>query len=378
MTTRNFLYIEENPQDAAIFEDAIELMNHNAAEGDKISITIAKNLTEARKYDLDNFTGIIADLTLNNNEENGFDFVKEVMTDKRIPTVIFTGTPSNSNGDPSYGIKEFIKSEAKPEQIIEYLDDILSTGILNVLGRTGKLEAFIQEIFWHHLNPRLEHWIEAQREEAKSSDSNMEHILLRYVSALIQNTGETNNTYLSEEFYIRPLSTQKDTFLKTGEIVSDKAHKYYIILSPPCDLVMHNGQTKTTDIMLCAIESAEDYLPKKATRKGELSNKQRKQDKKEMKKVITNNIDTYHHWLPEYPNIFVGGLINFRKITTVSLTEFTNSYDQENIQVQPIFTKNILSRFSTYYARQGQPDLHFEGISDIILDKLYQESLEEE
>ena len=40
------------------------------------------------------------------------------------------------------------------------------------------------------------------------------------------------------------------------------------------------------------------------------------------------------------------------------------------VKVQDYFTKNILSRFSTYYSRQGQPDFNFDLEAETICKQI--------
>ncbi|MFQ2549269.1 hypothetical protein ACK305_18520, partial [Aeromonas caviae] len=43
-----------------------------------------------------------------------------------------------------------------------------------------------------------------------------------------------------------------------------------------------------------------------------------------------------------------------------SEAELSSQYDKPLIQISPAFVKDIVSRFSSYYARQGQPDIDHE------------------
>ena len=85
-----------------------------------------------------------------------------------------------------------------------------------------------------------------------------------------------------------------------------------------------------------------------------MTNKGKKENK--LKNVFGNNYTDYFHWLPE-TDFFNGGFLNFRKITTCTKDELGDIYDPPHIQISPHFVKDILSRFSSYYARQGQPDI---------------------
>ena len=47
--------------------------------------------------------------------------------------------------------------------------------------------------------------------------------------------------------------------------------------------------------------------------------------------------------------------MDFRRLEAVALDEFDNVFDHLEARVAPSFVKDIVSRFSTFYARQGQP-----------------------
>lgn len=49
---------------------------------------------------------------------------------------------------------------------------------------------------------------------------------------------------------------------------------------------------------------------------------------------------------------------------------FDEEYGSPIVKVQEYFVKNILNRFSAYYARQGQPDFDFSSEAKSIFDKL--------
>jgi hypothetical protein len=69
-----------------------------------------------------------------------------------------------------------------------------------------------------------------------------------------------------------------------------------------------------------------------------------------------NSLELYLHWLPGTLE-FKGGFLNFRKITTITVDEYNSSYEKLFIQIAPSFIKDIISRFSSFYARQGQPNI---------------------
>ena len=83
-----------------------------------------------------------------------------------------------------------------------------------------------------------------------------------------------------------------------------------------------------------------------------------KEDK--LKAVVNNNHTDYYHWLPK-TDFFEGGVINFRKLKTVNEVDFDEQFETPSIQISTFFVKDIVSRFSSYYARQGQPDIDIDS-----------------
>jgi hypothetical protein len=167
---------------------------------------------------------------------------------------------------------------------------------------------------------------------------------------------------VTEEMYIKPPIGPD---LKTGTIARSKNKDiYYIVLSPPCDLAMHNGQFKTDRILVCEIDNHDSVnleIASKATR--------RDKKKNHISDAIKNNYADYYHWLPSN-SLFNGGYINFRNVITYTPQNFYEEFDTPTIKIQEFFVKNILNRFSSYYARQGQPDFNFKVEADCIMDKI--------
>ena len=134
--------------------------------------------------------------------------------------------------------------------------------------------------------------------------------------------------------------------ITTGSIVKIDEQSF-VVLSPACDLVPRgeNGVRNTDYILLVEIESVDKVL-------GGSKSKGR------VRELCTNKRD-YYHWLPK-TDFFEGGILNFRKLTTLDKDDFDEKFGKPTIQISPSFVKDIVSRFSSYYARQGQPDIDSE------------------
>ncbi|MEW5873412.1 MAG: hypothetical protein AB1894_29395 [Chloroflexota bacterium] len=81
-----------------------------------------------------------------------------------------------------------------------------------------------------------------------------------------------------------------------------------------------------------------------------------------MERLVRNSYCLYFHYLPK-TEMFIGGFVNFRKIGTYNLSDFKRAYENPSAQISSAFIKDVIARFSTYYARQGQPDFEFDSLT---------------
>ena len=225
----------------------------------------------------------------------------------------------------------------------------------------------MDSVFWKNVLPQLEDW-----KSYVSSEKDNEKALLRFtISHLLEFLDEDLETYFPEEMYISPpISTN----IKTGSIVRNASKNYYVVLSPACDLAVHDGNIKTDRILVCFIEKntiskaqkafnseiVEDDSEKQKAKKG----KEKDRAERLLTRLPGNNFSNYYHYLPQTSR-FTGGVINFRKVRTLKPSDFKKEFGEPIIQISMAFTKDIVARFSSYYARQGQPDF-----DDTVLDDL--------
>lgn len=214
----------------------------------------------------------------------------------------------------------------------------------------------MNEVFWRNIIPQINTWKEHAKDGVET-----EQAILRYTLTHLQDLLDArSDTYIPEEMYLAPPVSEG---VKTGSIVCSKNDgKDYIVLSPACDLVMRsNGQFKTDKIVICGIEKfsiVRDTVI--ATIKG---NKR----KEKLKEILKNNYANYYHWLPK-TKYYNGGFVNFRWLSSFDPKKFKELFEEPKVQVSPSFIKDVISRFSSYYARQGQPDFDFDSISSKAID----------
>ena len=216
----------------------------------------------------------------------------------------------------------------------------------------------------------------------------LEKGLLRHtLNHLLQLLDSDVENCFPEEVYLHPPLVPT---LQTGSIVKRKAEDvFFVVLNPACDLIVRgNGDFKTDRILLVEIDN--DQIM------DEVRGMQNSRNGKQLKKIencqyhhpesecyksavnaskeslercvagfLRNTHDLFHHWLPQ-TDYFPGGFLNFRKLSTRTKSEFEAEFDSPEIQISPSFVKDVIARFSSYYARQGQPDID----SSTFLNKL--------
>ena len=79
-------------------------------------------------------------------------------------------------------------------------------------------------------------------------------------------------------------------------------------------------------------------------------------NRKDEERLKQNNYSLCFHWLPKSGAI-AAGFVDFRRLETVAWDEVDARFRHLNARVAPSFVKDIVSRFSAFYARQGQPDI---------------------
>lgn len=356
METINLMIVEDDDNDLKTFKDSVEVYND---KGDcKIHFTECKTLSEATDSLNNTYDGIIIDLRLDQSDTDGNVVMKQIHDSKfRIPVVITTGTPGAV--DDKYSTMEvYKKGEYQYEDIFRQFQELVSTGLTRIMGGRGEFEKVLLEVFQKNLLPHRSMWIQNAEKDQKKAES----ALLRYTLNHLNHALDRNHDeYFPEEFYISP---PLHTNLETGSILKNSTNeKNYILLTPACDLVIRkNGNYKTDRLLLIEIESLHQI------QKDVLENIQKRDKKRDkLRELMKNNTTAYYHWLPA-TEFFEGGYANFRKSHSITKETLEKEYPLPPlISVSPSFVKDILARYSSFYARQGQPDIEKESIIDNLL-----------
>ena len=340
------LLVEDEKSQQEVFKSSVKVFN--SKYGLNVEYEIADNALGALQKIDGSYDGAIIDLRLGNDEEAGNEIVRQLGDPfTRIPIIFATGYSIDLVIDHPSIIKTYSRGEEGYESDLLLLHEIFNTGLTRIMGGRGIIEKTLSEVFLNNLLPQRETWISYGKEDSERT----EKALLRYaLNHLLQLLEEDEERCFPEEVYLYPpLLTQ----ITTGSIVKEGTNgQQFVVLSPACDLVLRkNGDFKTDRILLVEIEREDDIVSKALE---EIRNKRKKRDK--LRTVFGNNHTAYYHWLPK-TSFFDGGFLNFRKLQTLNKDEFSEKFGKPSIQISPPFVKDIVARFSSFYARQGQPDV---------------------
>ena len=339
MSKLRLLIVEDDERDLMACRDSVE--RYIDEKKRDIELVKCKTLDEALEALDNSFDGAVIDLKLADQGDEGNQVIKKIEESFfRIPIAIFTANPGNSDDDLNQKIMllgVFQKRETRYDELLDQFWDIYNTGLTHIMGGRGKIEKLLSKVFLENLLPQIETWVSYGKEDSERT----ENALLRYaLNHLFQLLEEGDESCFPEEVYLYPHVSEKIT---TGSIVKEKtSDQLFVILSPACDLVIRNGKSNTDHILLVEIESVNDAL-------------EGSRNKNRVESLVKNNRQ-YRHWLPS-TNFFKGGVLNFRKLKTLNKADFDEQFEKPSIQISPPFVKDIVSRFSSYYARQGQPDI---------------------
>lgn len=354
------LIVEDDDDQFELYTDAIDDINDAAEDRVEIKFTREKKSIDAlQKISTEKFDGAIIDLNLEDeeaNEASGNLVIRTVLEQHRFPIYVVSGNLGNLDADivnnPSPFIHKYSRDDAvQYVDILNELKEIFKTGITKILGGRGLIEEHLKKIFWDHL-------ANDYKNIASTSEQSSEKTLLRYalshLSEYLAEFSDGESRYFHPaEYYIKP-PIQKH--IATGDIISQN-NKYFINISPACDVavrkVNEDGTLKinANKVILAPLIPVlrESFLEEgiiKVTDK-------LKTVEKIIGEIVKGQRDKYA-LLPEYSDL-EAKLIDFQNIETIEVNEY-QGFNRE-ATVAGVFLKDIQSRFSSYMARQGQPDL---------------------
>ncbi|ENI4126723.1 response regulator transcription factor [Vibrio fluvialis] len=320
-------------------------------EGVFIELTNAKNVEEAL-FELSKceFDAAIIDLNLDGSspeEAAGNSVISDIYNKSRFPIKVISGNLNNLQADIREKESPFLSFHDRVVENNDVFSDFVrlyKTGITKILGRRGKLEEKLSEVFWNHLANDMDGW---------SRDGCDEDTLLRYtLNHLNEYLDRSTLTYNEREFYIKPPIQPQ---IATGDVVKNGENRY-IVLSPACDIAPRGSdgdipKINARSIILCPLINLnrEAWLENGVIKEGDNS----RALGSTLKKIVSNQ-DPKYHFLPEHGDL-LASVSDFQNIESCSIAEYIGFERLATVSVS--FMKEIHARFVAYIGRQGQPDL---------------------
>ena len=324
-------------EDSYIAEYEAALKRYVGKGGRSIEMRVEKTIEEAKKNLDGSVDAAVVDLNLGRDTRDGGEVIDELKTHFRVPVAVLTGTPADADDEaPVVGI--FTKGEHGFDDVLDRLWAIHDVGLTKIMGGRGLLEERLNGVFLNNLVPTVDVWIGYGAGDTKRT----EKALLRYaLGHLVADLEGDETPCYPEEFYLDP---PLQASLTTGSLlqhVDDGTCR--VVMTPACDLVVRaNGERKADSVVLVTIvPEAELYESLNAN-----SGRQRQ--------LRRNNDANSYHWLPKSRSLD-GGYLDFQRLETIALCSLDQKYKCVGARIAPSFIKDIVSRFSGFYARQGQP-----------------------
>ena len=345
------LLIEDEESVVKSFRRSVSTFN-SEIETCNVVLDSANSVEQAKEKVNGKYDFLLVDLKLNSDPDAGKLIIKGLNTNfVNMPIAVLTGTPDGIEVEKLI-IKVYKKGSDLHSDILRDLMNIYLTGITKIMNRKGVLEKRLHDIFIRLLEQK-NNWIQCVKITEKSAENQMtrhilDHLLYGFKTDMVD--------YFPQEFYI---INENHCEISTGRIVQslENLDEYSIILTPACDIErIKEGNKKSNNLItVCQIDSFAIHSKKiiNNNEPGQLIGDNQK-IRSHFDRAAKNNRGNGIHWLPRIEE-YEGGYINFASIKSLSYEDFKKEFKSSNIQVSPGFIKDIVSRFSSYYARQGQP-----------------------
>lgn len=356
-STINLLIVEDDDDQYEAYDDTATELSCSTYN---FKLTREKNSQAAQDALLSkNFDAAIVDLNLQANdaaEASGNEVLDKIIGEHRFPVFVVSGNLGMLNEGISEKQSLFLKCynrDTPNNDIFDEIKKICCTGITRILGGRGLIETKLSEIFWKHLANDLDVWTE--------DDHNSEKALLRYtISHLFEYLDQPSGDdayYSDAEFYIKPPIRES---IATGDIAENKENSSrFIVLSPACDIAVRGQDEYQNPIINAKRLTLANLIT--VDRNSFIKNNIIKENdnaanrQKALERIIHGQQDKYI-FLPEYKEL-QASIVDLQNLHTIDFDKYLESYTRIATVASP-FLKDIQSRFSSYYGRQGQPDLN--------------------
>jgi hypothetical protein len=349
----SLLLIEDNESDADIVKNAVSDFNEED-EGLQINLQHCKNIQEANPVlSSKKIDAAIIDLKLGATDTSeGVNLVEEILKNNSILTFVYSGTTgytSHLDEKESNFFKIYTKGTHRISNIIEEVVILYKTGITQLLS-TGEIHnefnRLIIQIFWNHISNSIDFW--KQNNDKQSLHRYVQSHILEYYK--FDSSGQLAD-YSPAEIYITPPINKE---FHTGDIVKIEKKGHWIILSPACDMVVQAGRSnrKAEYVTLVKLVPIENLIGDDRP----LSN-----SKKDKLEKALRGLRYFSLPFPKF-NQIPSSYIDFQQILSMKPNDLNTSDVSRIGTISDLFIKDIIFQFSSYYSRQGTPNIDSESL----------------
>tara|TARA_R110002073_G_scaffold238408_1_gene399402 strand:- start:155 stop:1213 length:1059 start_codon:yes stop_codon:yes gene_type:complete len=338
------LLVEDVERTRGEFIASIERYVHESKDGTEFDVVECSNVREAFDVLDSTFDGAVVDLKLGDEGGEGNLILERLyQMNLRIPVVVLTGTPDGAD-DSFSPIRVLKKGAATHIEILEDFRKIQASGLTSVMGGRGQFETLLNRVYKDNIMPAVEVW----KGHGSRSSERTERALMRHtLNHLIQLVDLDQQECVPDEFYIWP---PVDAELRTGCVVAGKKGGNFVVMNPLCDLTQRaDGTFSANYFLLARVETFDEVFSKRPAKKKKENLKADLLDK-----LRANNSTQNYHALPK-TGFISEGFLNFESVISVPKDEFVALFSNPFCQISPAFSKDIVSRFSSFLGRQGQP-----------------------
>ena len=376
MNNIDFLLIDDDRNQELLFIEAINEINETTDLN--ITYKVVKTPESAMIEIYQNyFKAIIIDLKLNNDDNaakpdeeiSGNVLLKRIIEKEIVPIVVITGFPDKVSTDIDKSIVKVLPKETNLYDEINALIEKYSDSVFKIFGSRGEINKNIKELFWNVI-PQC--FTSKNQDISLLSKEKQETVIIRYISSWLSNKYMFDDKYIDVEpieMYMFPNPIKQvctcDIYKKN---IGENSCEYYMVLTPSCDL----ANKKVDEVILCKIKNYDEVQSFKErleiynNEQNKESNKAKKAKGDLMKWFRNSHSDSLrYHFLPKVKD-FTGGFVDFRSILSLEYDKergeiIDDSYFKIGV-ITESFKRDIVSRFSSYYHRQGQPEFNCDSV----------------
>ena len=376
MNNIDFLLIDDDRNQELLFIEAINEINETTDLN--ITYKVVKTPESAMIELYQNyFKAIIIDLKLNNDDNavesdeeiSGNVLLRRIIEKEIIPIVVITGFPDKVSTDIDKSIVKVLPKETNLYDEINALIEKYSDSVFKIFGSRGEINKNIKELFWNVI-PQC--FTSKNQDISLLSKEKQETVIIRYISSWLSNKYMFDDKYIDVEpieMYMFPNPIKQvctcDIYKK---YIDANIDEYFIVLTPSCYL----ANKKVDEVILCKIKNYDEVQSFKErleiynNEQNKESNKAKKAKGDLMKWFRNSHSDSLrYHFLPKVKD-FTGGFVDFRSILSLEYDKESGEIiDDSYLKIGVItesFKRDIVSRFSSYYHRQGQPEFNCDSV----------------